>query len=70
MKLPNLLIVAFTLVGFELAAAPGQLSAQVETVTTAEDLEQERIYSPFVGLGCRDPARGADGGCARCRRGA
>jgi hypothetical protein len=31
------------------ALDPGQLSAQVETEVTEEDLEQERIYSPFAG---------------------
>jgi hypothetical protein len=31
------------------ALTPGQLSAQVETEVTEEDLEQERIYSPFAG---------------------
>ncbi len=39
--------VALVLVGLSMEA--GQLSAQVETQVTEEDLAQERIYSPHVG---------------------
>jgi hypothetical protein len=38
-----------TLAVLGLAMGPRPLSAQVETEVTEEDLEQERIYSPFAG---------------------
>jgi hypothetical protein len=50
MKLrPRIVALLFALVASGLSLAPGQLSAQVETEVTEDDLEPERIYSPFAG---------------------
>ncbi len=49
MKLRTLVIGFLAWMALGLAAAPAHLSAQVETEVTAEDLTQERIYSPYAG---------------------
>jgi hypothetical protein len=49
MKLHTLAVGSLIWIALGLAAAPRQLSAQVETEVTKEDLTQERIYSPHAG---------------------
>ena len=50
MKLPSSIFASlFAGAVIAVVAGPGQLSAQVETVVTEKDVEQERVFSPFVG---------------------